>query len=273
MTTLRVLIVDDEPLARRRLHLILTQANAGVDVVGQSDSCAAAIAAIAELDPQVVLLDIRMRDGTGFDVLDRLPPDRSPAVIFVTAFDDSAVRAFDVSAVDYLLKPVAAARLAGALDRARERLAQRDADERLAELRLVVANLREATRERGACRLESEFWIRGTGAALVRIDVADIVWIGVEDDYVRIHTEAGSALMRESLQGLHARLDPQTFVQIHRAAIVRLTAIERMSRGGGVRAEVVLRGGLRLQAGRVYSRALSKRLGRPPAAIATTAYS
>ena len=270
MTALRLLIVDDEPPARRRLQLILGQADVDVEIVGLACSCASAVAAIADTDPEVVLLDIRMRDGTGFDVLDRLPPDRSPAVIFITAFDDSAIRAFDVSAVDYLLKPVETGRLIEAIGRARERLRQRDADERLEELRLVVANLRDATRERASPRLEREFWIRGSGASLVRLDVDDIEWIGVEDDYVRLHTAGRSFLLRGSLQGFAARLDPLIFVQIHRAAIVRVSAIDHVGRSREQALEVMLRSGRSLRAGRVYARALARRLAeRQPDHVAS----
>ena len=255
----RALIVDDEPLARRRLQIVLKQVVETIDIVGHADSCTAALAAIARLDPDIVLLDIRMRDGNGFDVLDRLPEDRCPAVIFVTAFDDSAIRAFDVSAVDYLLKPVDGRRLAEAWARAVDRIAMRDAADRLAELRLVVANLRSAASapER---RFEREFWIRGNGANVSRLEAAAIEWVVVEDDYVRLHTATHSYLMRESIQGLLTRLDPAAFVRIHRATIVRVSAIARVGRGTGGGLQVRLENGRTLAAGRVYARALTRRL-------------
>lgn len=258
MSRLRALIVDDEPLARRRLHLILTQLGDGTEIAGEADGCVHALEAIARLNPDVLLLDIRMRDGSGFDVLDRLPDDRDPEVIFVTAFDDCAVRAFDVSAVDYLLKPVDSARLGAALGRARRRRESRDAGERIAELRQVVANLRAAAHEPEACRYEREFWIRGTGATMSRLDVDAINWITIEEDYVRLHTKTRSYLMRASLHGMRTRLDPSEFVQIHRTTIIRKSLIVRVERNNGSAMTILLADGDSFVAGRVYARTLGQ---------------
>ena len=268
--TLRAVIVDDEPLARRRLQIILGRTAESVEVVGCADGCAAAQTMIARLAPDVVLLDIRMRDGSGFDVLERLPDGYSPAVVFVTAFDDSAIRAFDASAVDYLLKPVDRDRLDQALRRARERIAMRNAADRLAELQLVVANLRAASHVPEK-RLEREFWIRGNGGSVSRVEASAVEWVTVEDDYVRLHTADHSYLMRESIQGLLARLDPEAFVRIHRAAIVRVSAIARVARtnGGGLR--VWLQNGQTLAAGRVYARLLTRQLAARPQQVVTVA--
>ena len=256
----RVLIIDDEPLARRRLQIVLAQAVAAFDIVGQAESCASALAAVDDHDPDILLLDIRLRDGTGFDVVAGLPAERRPAVIFVTAFDDAAVKAFDVSAVDYLLKPVDPVRLAVAWNRAVVRIAMQDADERMAELQLVVTKLRATMAT--APRFEREFWIRGNGAVLSRLDADAIRWIAVEDDYVRVHTRQHSYLMRESIQGIMARLDPDVFVRIHRATIVRLGAIARVGRERGQGMSVWLDDGRCLASGRIYAGALTRRLAK-----------
>jgi two-component system, LytTR family, response regulator len=137
---LRLLTVDDEPLALRRLKLIL-QDMPGIVHVGEATGCEVALAEIGRLQPDIVLLDIRMRDGTGFDVIERLPT-KAPAIIFVSAFDSYAIRAFDSSVVDYVLKPVEFDRLRAAINRAAQRLAEAGAQEQVAELRAVVANLR-----------------------------------------------------------------------------------------------------------------------------------
>ena len=254
MNPLRVLTVDDEVLALRRLKLLLATLPY-VEQVGEAQGVADALARIERDAPDVVLLDIRMRDGSGFDLVEALARRPvAPVVVFVSAFDRFALRAFETSAVDYLLKPVERDRLAQALEKARRRRGEADAEQRIAELQEIVRNLRS---DAGAAeeRYESEFWLR-SGGGFVKVPVDSIEWVGSEDEYVRLNTASGSYLMRGSIRQLEARLDPGRFIRIHRRWLVRKAAIAELRAARLGRAEVVLRSGQRLSAGRVYGRQL-----------------
>jgi DNA-binding LytR/AlgR family response regulator len=254
MRALRVLTVDDEALALRRLAILL-QTTHNVDHVGEAKGVREALTTIDERAPDVVLLDIKMRDGSGFDVVEALARRVvAPVVVFVTAFDRFAVRAFETSAVGYLLKPVERDRLAQALQRARQRRGAIDAEQSIAELRAVIRNLRSEEDE-GNARFESEFWLK-SGGGLVKVPVDSIEWVGSEDEYVRLHAASGSYLMRGSIRQLEQRLDPSRFVRIHRRALVRKTAIARLQAFSLGRTAVILNSGTRLTAGRVYGKRL-----------------
>jgi DNA-binding LytR/AlgR family response regulator len=282
MTPLRILTVDDEMLALRRLRLLL-QTLPYVEHVGEADGCSDALVKAGSLAPDVVLLDIRMRDGSGFDVVEALARRPAPpVVIFVSAFDRFAMRAFEASVCDYLLKPVERDRLAQALMRARDRRSAADAEARVGELQEIVRNLRAAAPARSAADgepeaaapaeppYESEFWLRnGTGFIRVVADMID--WISSEDEYVAFHAGQQSWLMRGSIRQLQARLDPDRFVRIHRKLLVRKGAIAELRTPRIGRLEVVLRGGQRLPAGRVYARALREMVAQPAPAQAVGA--
>ena len=260
MTPLRVLTVDDEPLALRRLQLVLADMP-DIAHVGSAKGRTEALRLIAERQADVVLLDIKLRDGTGFDVIDRLADDRLPAIIFVTAFDDYAARAFDVSAIDYVLKPVGFERLRRALDKARAELATRDADQRIAELRDVVGKLRDAARAEKPRRYEAEFWVRRNVTDFVRVPVDTVEWISAEDDYVCLHADGRRHLLRETIRGALGRLDPARFVRVHRSALVGVGSIAEVRRSTLGTLEVVTARGDRIKVGRVYAKALRRALG------------
>lgn len=256
MNILRVVAVDDETLALRRLKLLL-QAIPNVEPIGEASSCAEALAKIASLKPDVVLLDIRMRDGSGFDVLEELARQANPpVVVFVTAFENFAVRAFETAVADYLLKPVERDRLSSALTRAREQLRAIDAEQQIRELQAVIRNLRSSM-DGAESPFETEFWMR-SASGLVRVPVDAIDCVSSEDEYVAIHTLSGSHLMRSSIRRFEERVEPDLFVRVHRRWLVRKTAIAelRTRRIGG--AEVVLLGGKRVPAGRVYLKQLRR---------------
>ena len=256
MNLLRVLAVDDEPLALRRMKLLL-QTLPYVEQVGEADGVADALARMASLAPDVVLLDIRMRDGSGFDLIEALARrPGAPTIILVSAFDRFAVRAFETSAVDYLLKPVDRERLGQALERARRRRGESDAEQRVAELQEIIRNLRSDAGE-GDSGYEPEFWVRN-GSGFVKVPVDAIEWVASEDEYVRLNTATASYLMRGSIRQLEARLDPERFVRIHRRWLVRKAASAELRPAGLGRAEVVLRSGQRLRAGRVYGKQLRR---------------
>ena len=190
MAMLKVLTVDDEPLALKRLKLLL-QAIPDVEHVGEANSCGTALTEITTHSPDAVLLDITMRDGDGFDVVEALAGQPNPpAIIFVTAFDQYAVRAFENAIVDYLLKPVERERLARALRKVRQRPGPADAERRLSEMQEMVRTLRSEAAGREAKPFETEFWLRGA-AGLVRVPIDVIDCVSSEDDYVAIHTPNG----------------------------------------------------------------------------------
>lgn len=254
MSPLRILAVDDEALALRRLRHAIAALD-DVVLVGEADGCATAAEMIRRLQPDVVLLDIRMRDGTGFDLIDTLASERPPAIIFVSAFDHYAVRAFENNAADYVLKPIETDRLGTAIARARVKRETEDARERMAELRAVIAGLREELRHLdGGARYETELWIRKSLGGYVRVAIDSIDWVSSEDDYVRIHTDGGSYLLRGSIRTFEQRVDPATFTRIHRRTLVRTAAIREVAapRIGGL--EVVLASGARLKTGRIYAK-------------------
>lgn len=255
MTPLRVMTVDDESLALRRLRLLL-QTLPEVEHVGEASGCAEAHAKISELNPDAVLLDIKMRDGNGFDVVEAIA-DRAnpPLIIFVTAFDQFAPRAFDKAVVDYLLKPVERDRLALALQRARQQLQAKDAEQRVEELQQVLRELRNASNSTSPPAFETEFWLRGTGG-LVRVPVDTIDCVSSADEYVAIHTPSGSHLMRGSIRQFAQRVEPGLFVRVHRQWLVKRTAIARLMPRPIGQTEIVLRNGRRLPAGRVYLKQL-----------------
>ena len=182
----RILIVDDEPLARRRLELLLAQLRFPADRVEAADGVEAAVASLAASPADILLLDVRMRDGTGFDVIRRLPEKVAPAIIFVTAFDDFAARAFEIAAADYVVKPVGADRLSEALERAEHLLKTRSPAERRAALSRLVAAEAGVPDNSPLEEWETEFWIRRAGGDFVRLDAAAIDYALVEEDYVRI---------------------------------------------------------------------------------------
>ena len=255
MTPLRIVTVDDEPLALKRLKLLL-QTIPQAEHVGEAGSCTEALAKINQLRPDLLLLDIKMRDGNGFDVVEAIAQrSNPPLVIFVTAFDQFAAQAFDSAVTDYLLKPVERDRLVRALVRADQQLRAKDAGQRVDELQQVLRNLRASRNGEDDPPFETEFWLRGPGG-LVRVPVDAIDCVSSADEYVAIHTASGSHLMRGSIRQFEERVEPGLFVRVHRRWLVRRSAISELStkRIGGT--EVVLRNGKRLPAGRVHLKQL-----------------
>ncbi len=250
----RFLIVDDEPLAQRRLKRLLTRLDIAPERISTAGGVGAALAHLAAEPIDIVLLDVRMRDGTGFDLIHRLPDGIAPEIIFVTAFDDFAVPAFEIAAADYLMKPVDMERLAEALERACHLLQTRSPARRSAALaRVLPVNAAQDV-------WDSEFWIRRAGGDLVRIEAETIDYAVVEDDYVRIFAGEQSYLIRESIRGLIGRLDPDEFVQIHRSALIRRSELAELTRSQIGGSEIKLRNGRRLPLGRVHGKAIQRSL-------------
>jgi two-component system LytT family response regulator len=246
---MRVLIVDDEPLARRGLRQELEQFPA-VDIVGECRNGAEAVDAIVERRPDLVLLDVQMPGLTGFDVIERVGADIMPAVIFVTAYDKHAVRAFDVHAVDYVLKPVDPDRFRDALDRAAAAIA-RSGRSRAARLDAVA---RAATRGNGTPRPPLNRIVIEEGGTLRFVEAAAIDWIEAAGNYVRVHVGAATHVLRGPLTRLAARLGADRFVRIRRSALVNVRAITSLERYGKASYSLALRTGARLVSSRYYVR-------------------
>jgi two-component system, LytTR family, response regulator len=244
---IRALIVDDEQRVRRRVRKLL-DADPEVELVGECADGRAAIAAIQAHRPDLVFLDVEMPRIDGFDVLAQIGPGRMPLVVFVTAHGQYAVRAFEVHAVDYLLKPYTDARFQEALRQAKHRLQTEHDDEINARTSALLAALRNDYLER---------LIVKTNAAALIIKVAAIDWIEAEDKYVRLHVGTESYLLRETISNLEGRLDPKRFHRIHRSSIVNLDRIQKLETWFHHEYQVVLRDGTKL----VMSRSQRKRLG------------
>jgi len=246
--TLRVLIVDDESVARRRIRRLLT-AEPDVTVVGESADGASALTAIAKSKPDLAFLDVQMPELDGFGVVRSLPPSELPAIVFVTAYDRYALRAFDVQAIDYLLKPFTRERFRTALTRARERLQERARDDRLTRL---IDHL-------GASQHYPARVAVRTGDRFVVINWNDVDWIEAADNYVTLHVGAREYLVRDTLASVERQLDPERFTRIHRSAIVQLDRIVELHPATHGDVDVVLRDGARLTLTRTWRDGVQRR--------------
>ena len=247
--TLRVLVVDDEPLAVERLQLLLARVDQ-VELVGTASDGEGAVRMVQALRPNLLLLDIAMPGMDGIDVARALAADHAaPAVVFVTAFDQFAVAAFDVAAVDYLMKPVDPERLTRAIDRTRAFLKGR-----------TEAGTPAARQAPDAPFLE-EFWASDL-SGLVRIATRDIDRVSAERDYMRLHVGARSWLIHHSMSALEDRLDPALFVRLHRSAIVRRDFVAGFQRNVSGRWIARLADGTEQPVGRLYAEAVRIMAGR-----------
>jgi DNA-binding LytR/AlgR family response regulator len=238
-------------LALRRIKLAL-QDIPDVEVVGAASDGAQAITFMRDLKPDVVLLDIKMPLADGFDVANAVEDSGGPAVIFVSAFESYALRAFETSAIDYLLKPVEFERLASALDRARERRAVMDAGRRAKELAAVLEALKKESDERDGPQFEKEFWIRDRGRFL-RVPVMDVERIEAERDYVRLFWDGRTLLHRETMSHLEEKLDPNVMLRVHRSAFVNWKRLKAVRRDANGRLMAVLESGDEVPVSRAYA--------------------
>ena len=267
---IRAIIVDDEPLARRGIRARLDRAG-GYTVVAECASGREAIAAIREHAPNVVFLDVQMPGVDGFGVIEEIGADRMPVVIFVTAYDTHALRAFEAHAFDYLLKPIDDVRFATTLERTRRRVVERDESEVARRLAALMQDLRPAlaAAESAPSRrpdssepppLPNRVVIRDRDRVLF-VDVGDIDWIGADGDYVRIHTAGKSHLVRDTMAAMEQRLDATQFVRIHRSAIVNVARIRELRPYSSREYAVILHDGTRLRLSRRYRDRLRGRFG------------
>lgn len=264
---LRVLVVDDEPLARAQLRALLAD-EPGVEIIGECGYGADAIGAIDREDPDLVLLDIQMPEIDGFGVVRAIGAEHMPAVVFVTASDAHAVRAFDVHAADYVLKPVDRDRLLEAIGRVKDRIGQTGGpdEEHAMQTRLaaLVAEVTAAvtTATRGASGGIARLAVKGDGR-VVFVRTADVDWIEAMDNYVRLHVGRQTHVMRETLSHLEQRLDSQSFLRIHRSTIVNIDRIREVQPWFAGDYVLILGDGTKLTTGRRYRSAVRELLDRP----------
>ena len=244
-TPLRVLIVDDEPLAIERLQLLLARLD-GVTLVGTAPDGEAALRIAEAVQPDLLLLDIAMPGMDGIEVARSLGSSSiDPAVVFITAFDNFAVAAFDVAAVDYLMKPVDPERLSRAIERARE----------------TIAKGRTSGRGPAASRYVQEFWVPDS-SGLVRIAAQDIERITAERDYMRLHVGRRSWLIYRTIGRLEEELDPDLFIRVHRSVILRRDTIAGISRDSAGHWAARLSNGEEVRIGRSHMDDVKKLIGR-----------
>lgn len=250
MTPLRVLVIDDEPLARRGVVARLAR-HADVEIVGECATAAEAIRAIAAHAPDLLFLDVRMPGLDGFELLRQLPPPQRPHVVFLTAYERFALRAFDAEAVDYLLKPIDDERFDRALERVRAA--------RRARLLAAAAAAPDDAVEQGSYPVR--FSVR-IGRRLIVVHAADIDWVEAIGDYCGLHVGKQVQLVREPLQQLERRLDPALFLRVHRSAIVRIARVAELRAATNRDALARLHDGTVLKVSRTYSEVLRRALGQ-----------
>jgi two-component system LytT family response regulator len=253
-TRLRALVVDDELLGRQIIREMLED-HPEVELVGECVNGFEAIKAIREHAPDLIFLDVEMPELNGFEVLEALRTERMPLVIFVTAYDQYAVRAFEVHAFDYLLKPFDRERFETSLQRAKMQTARQkngDYDQR------ILALLEELKAE---SKYLERLVIKAEGRVFF-LDTEDIYWIEAEGNYVRVHNGKKTYLLRETVSSLESQLDPKKFLRIHRSAIVKIDRIQELQPWFHGEYRVILHNGTQLTLSRNYRENLQKALGK-----------
>jgi two-component system LytT family response regulator len=266
---IRALIVDDEELARRGLEIRLEKF-ADVEVCGQSCNGREALDAVREQSPDVMFLDVQMPGMDGFEVLRRLAGRNMPVVVFVTAYDEFALKAFDANALDYLLKPINDDRLAEAIERTRQALDEKSADEQRNKLLKLVCELtgRELTLESAlqeaagdAKAFPQRLAIRD-GSETICVDVDKIDWIDAAGDYMCVHAAGNTYVLRGTMKHLEKVLNPETFVRVHRSAIVNRHRVTSMRPHRNGEYFLQLEGDTELKLSRKYKKSIERLANR-----------
>ena len=252
---LTVLLVDDEPLAREGLRILLAR-DPDIGAIQDAKNGHEAVALIREARPDLVFLDVQMPEMDGFDAVREVGPEGMPAVVFVTAHDQYAIQAFEINAIDYLLKPVTEDRFAKALARVKARLAASTGGDTNRQILSLLETIASPTRylKRLAVR---------TAGKTILVDAADIDWIEAAENYVQLHTSGGSHLLHVTMSTLEKSLDPGIFLRIHRSVIVNVTRIRELQPVMHGEYAITLAGGARLQSGRNYSEKLKALAANP----------
>jgi two-component system LytT family response regulator len=270
--TVRVLIADDEPLARQRLEDLLRPLP-GAEVVGTAADGDEAVEEIRRLRPDLVFLDVQMPGKTGVEVVREVGPERMPVTIFVTAYDRFALQAFELAAVDYLLKPYDDERFEQAFERARKMVELAEVGRLTERLAALLGGRASASADAAAAAAEPvpppssppAGWLERIAVEMrgqVRVvPVEEIEYVTASGPYAELHTVERGFVIRERMQALEERLDPARFLRIHRSVIVRLDRIDALLRGGGGDYAVRLRSGVKLRVSRTRVEELEKRMG------------
>ncbi|MGH7663187.1 MAG: LytR/AlgR family response regulator transcription factor [Gemmatimonadaceae bacterium] len=266
MTGIRSLIVDDEPLARSRIRRLVGM-DREIEIVAECANGREAVEAVRKHSPDLLILDVQMPELDGFGVLARIDPEKMPAVIFVTAFDQYAVQAFEVHALDYVLKPFDADRFRSALQRAKTHIGGGGAaanNQRLASL-IEQLTADQKTLEDIIARSSGQhldrLMLRSDGRVFfVKVDQID--WIEAAGNYVRIHAGSNAFLLRETMNAVETRLDPERFLRIHRSTIVQLDRVREMQPWFSGEYVVIMKDGTQLKLSRGYRDRLPDRMGR-----------
>src|SRR5436853_939395 len=251
---IRALIVDDEERARERVRDML-HGDPEIEVIGECSNGKEALEAVKKKSPDLIFLDIQMPGKNGLDVVDLLPPDRMPAVIFITAYDQYAVRAFEVHALDYLLKPFDQARFQKSLQRAKDQILSGKTGEIGQRIMSALEQIR--TRPEYLERL-----VVKTNGRVFFVKTSEIDWLEAEGNYVRLHSGKESYLLRETITALESQLDPKVFMRVHRSAIVNINQIQELQPWFHGEYRVMLNGGIQLTLTRSYKDRLHDLLGR-----------
>jgi two-component system, LytTR family, response regulator len=254
-TPTRVLIADDEPLARERLRTLL-QDEPGMEIVGEAGDGLRAAESILALTPDIVFLDVQMPGADGFDVIEAVGADRMPCVIFVTAFDRYALRAFDVHALDYLLKPFDRERFRQSVARARQQMTRTNGGDVERRIAALMDDLRPA-------KQKTDRFVVKSGGRIFFVRTSEIDWIEAAGNYVKLHVGADTHLIRETMNAVEGRLSPEAFVRIHRCHIVNIEQVRELQPWFNGEYVVFLKSGTRLTLSRGYRERLQDRVGKP----------
>lgn len=264
MSTIRALVVDDEPLAREGVRVLLER-DEETECVAECGDGEEAVEVVRRLRPDLVFLDVQMPEMDGFAVLEELEPEEMPVVVFVTAYDAYAIRAFEVHALDYLLKPYDDERFFEALERAKAELRHRRDTAFTERLEALLEERGDGAPPAGGAgggegRGRDRIMIKSSGR-IQFVAVDEIDWVEAAGDYVRLHAGERSHLLRETMKGLQARLDPDRFVRVHRSTIVRLSFVREVRSSDSGQYDVVLEDGTRRSLSRSGRKRLEEALG------------
>jgi two-component system LytT family response regulator len=247
---IRTMIADDEPAARRGVRLLLEK-DPAIEVIGEAASGEDALALIQRERPDLAFLDVQMPGGDGFQVIAGLAGMAAPAIVFVTAYDEHALRAFEVNAVDYLLKPYDDARFRAALDRAKSAVSLRQSDSVSAKLNQLLDYLQAGEGAEAAADRPERILLKSAGE-IYFLKADEIDWIEAEGDYMKFHVSGKAHVLRETMVRLEARLDAKKFVRIHRSTIVNLDRVRKLSPAFAGEYAVILHDGTKLKLSRGY---------------------
>ena len=251
---IRVVVADDEPLARERLRTLLAPED-WLELVAECPTGTDAIDAIGRLEPDLVFLDVQMPGANGFDVIEAVGAARMPLVVFVTAFDHYALRAFDVHALDYLLKPFDRDRFKQALARANQQLEKNGNGEIERRLAAIVNDLRPP-------KAKTDRFVVKSGGRIFFVRTSEIDWIEAAGNYVKLHVGTDTHLFRDTMNAIEAQLDSDTFFRIHRSHIVNIERVKELQPWFNGEYVVFLKSGTRLTLSRGYREKLQEQLKR-----------